>query len=326
VWTQLGGRLPATTVGTVTAWTVATLVVIAAFIRLLGLERGALLVQLVSFTPYAALAALFGAVAAALGRRWWPAVLAGLATVTLAVTVAPRGFGSLSTEPGVPLTVMSVNMRLGGADASSIVDLVRVHGADVLAVQELTQDGLDNLDAAGLAQLMPHREVHAGSRAAGSALYSRFPLTEAGDRVASPRGYRQAYALVQVPGVRPVRVESVHTVPPIDDEDTSRWADGLRAQPTASESPGILAGDFNATLDHQELRRLLDTGYRDAAAEVGAGMAPTWPFYGRRSWVTPRITLDHVLVPDGVHVRGFTAVTVARTDHRAIIATLTLSS
>jgi len=63
-----------------------------------------------------------------------------------------------------------------------------------------------------------------------------------------------------------------------------------------------------------------------AAAEVGAGMTPTWPLYGRRSLVLPRITLDHVLVPDGVNVRGFTAVTVPRTDHRAIIATLTVSS
>ena len=40
----------------------------------------------------------------------------------------------------------------------------------------------------------------------------------------------------------------------------------------------LLVGDFNATLDHAALRRLLDTGYRDAASVVGQGMTPTcWP-------------------------------------------------
>ena len=35
----------------------------------------------------------------------------------------------------------------------------------------------------------------------------------------------------------------------------------------------ILAGDFNATLDHPELRALLDRGYVDAADAAGAGLA-----------------------------------------------------
>ena len=47
-----------------------------------------------------------------------------------------------------------------------------------------------------------------------------------------------------------------------------RWRGDLRALPPATpDGPlRILAGDFNATLDHAELRRLLDTGYEDAAA------------------------------------------------------------
>ena len=142
--------------------------------------------------------------------------------------------------------------------------------------------------------------------------------------MASPGGFNQAYATVEATGAQPVVIESVHPVPPIDWQQTQRWAAGLRNQIPA-DAPGprrILAGDFNATLDHSELRRLLDTGYRDAGAEVGLGFTPTWPVYGRRSVVTPRITLDHVLVPSGVGVRDFRAVTIPRTDHRAIIATL----
>ena len=86
----------------------------------------------------------------------------------------------------------------------------------------------------------------------------------------------------------------------------------------------ILAGDFNATLDHAELRRLLGTGYVDAAARVGAGLTPTWPYFGRRSTVTPKVTLDHVLADGRIGVRDFTVYPIPSTDHRAIVAELTL--
>ena len=143
---------------------------------------------------------------------------------------------------------------------------------------------------------------------------------------AAPSNLLQAYATITLPGAAPVVIESVHPIPPIDAELTAMWEAGIRHQIRA-DAPGprrILAGDFNATFDHHAFRELLDTGYRDAAAEVGKGLTATWPFYGRRSLVTPRITLDHVLVPAGVGVRDFRAVTIPRSDHRAILATLTI--
>jgi endonuclease/exonuclease/phosphatase family metal-dependent hydrolase len=124
------------------------------------------------------------------------------------------------------------------------------------------------------------------------------------------------------PGGHAVTVESVHPPPPVSRAGPG-WAEALRAQTPASE-PGlrVLAGDFNSTLDHVELRRLVNTGYRDAAATVGAGLVPTWPYYGPRASVTPKVTIDHILVNGSIRVDGFTAVTVPRTDHRAIIAAL----
>jgi endonuclease/exonuclease/phosphatase family metal-dependent hydrolase len=114
----------------------------------------------------------------------------------------------------------------------------------------------------------------------------------------------------------------VHPVPPIG--QTLYWRTGMDNQIPASAPgpPRVLAGDFNATLDHAALRAVLETGYRDAADCVGAGLTPTWPFYGPRSLITPKVTLDHVLVPTGIGVRDFRAVTIPRSDHRAIVATL----
>jgi endonuclease/exonuclease/phosphatase (EEP) superfamily protein YafD len=308
----------------VVPWTLSGLLAVAALVRLLHLDRSVLLIQVISFTPYIALGALLTVAIAVVCRRYWAAGLAGVVALALIACLTPRAIGAPSTAAGTPLTVMSVNLWLGTADAPSIVELVRDQRVDVLAVQELTPTAAANLDRAGLSTLLPYREAHPAPRSFGSGLYARYPLTGAGARIASPGGYRQAYGVVQVQGAAPVRLESVHPVPPIDPEDADRWAAGLRAQLPASAG-SILAGDFNATLDHAALLDLLGTGYRDAADEVGAGLTPTWPFAGLRSLITPRITLDHVLVPAGVSVRTYRAVTIPHTDHRAIVVALTLT-
>ena len=70
-----------------------------------------------------------------------------------------------------------------------------------------------------------------------------------------------------------------------------------------------MAGDFNATLDHAELRELLDRGWVDAADAVGEGFAWTWP--ARRRRALP-LTIDHVLVDRRVRVERVTVVKVPR--------------
>jgi endonuclease/exonuclease/phosphatase family metal-dependent hydrolase len=215
-------------------------------------------------------------------------------------------------------------MRVGGADAQTIVNAVREHHADVLTVQEITPEAAANLANAGLDRLLPYSERHAKPGVGGSAVYARYPLTD-GSVKDNPGFFQQAWATVHVPGAAPVIVESVHPVAPAEPSSMPLWTDGLRDEtPAGGATARILAGDFNATLDHAELRRILRTGYRDAAAEVGAGLVPTWPYFGRRAAVTPKVTIDHVLVDGGIGVRDFSTVAVPRTDHRAIVATLIL--
>ncbi len=308
----------------IAVWMVTGAVTSLTAVRLLGVDRGVLLVQAVAFTPYLVLCAL-AALAVALWRRlWWPAGIVGLTAVVLLALVVPRAIGRPSHTTGPGLTVMSVNLLVGTADAPSIVETVRAHGVDVLAVQELTGPAEAALDAAGLAGPLPYRESHPEPGASGSAVYARFPLTEGGGRASGPGGHGQASAVVHPPGAAAIRIESVHPLPPRDGDHVDIWTAGLRAQLPADPDGPILAGDFNATLDHTELRRLLGTGYRDAASEVGDALIPTWPFHGPRSWFTPGVAIDHVLVPAGVGVRGFTVVPIPNTDHRAIVATLVL--
>jgi len=302
-------------------WLLVAPAVVWAVARTAGLERGSLLVQLTAFTPYAAALSAVPLVVVLLARNWWATAVAVVACVALAVGVLPRAFGHSSTGAGndARLTVMSVNLRLGLADAVSIVDLVRTRDVDVLTLQEYTPDAQEALGTAGLAALLPYSSRDPIDGAAGSAVYSRLPPSD----VALVQGYwfYQARMVVH-PGGRAVTVESVHPPPPVSRAGPG-WVEALREQTPASE-PGlrVLAGDFNSTLDHVELRRLVNTGYRDAAATVGAGLVPTWPYYGPRANVTPKVTIDHILVNGSIGVGGFTAVTVPLTDHRAIIATL----
>ncbi len=55
--------------------------------------------------------------------------------------------------------VMTLNCRFGRANAAAIVSAVKKHDIAVLALQELTDDLVAQLDAAGLSDLLPYRQL-----------------------------------------------------------------------------------------------------------------------------------------------------------------------
>jgi endonuclease/exonuclease/phosphatase family metal-dependent hydrolase len=84
----------------------------------------------------------------------------------------------------------------------------------------------------------------------------------------------------------------------------------------------VLVGDFNATLDHVRLRRLIATGYRDVASVRGRGFTASWP-YDEKWWI-PGVTIDHVLADRRVGVARYAVHPVPHSDHRAVFAELVL--
>jgi endonuclease/exonuclease/phosphatase (EEP) superfamily protein YafD len=305
------------------AWVLVALCGGWVVVRVLGLERGWPLVPLVAFTPFVAGAAVAVVVLAALLRQRGAALVAAVLAVVLVGVVAPRALGGPS-EPdgsaGPELRVLSANMHYGDGSPEQLVALARRTRADVVSVQELSPRLARDLEAAGIGKLLPEQILQPGGRGAGIGLYSRLPLG-----VAEPGGERRnplVLAGVQVEGAPAVEIAAVHPPPPLR-RALPAWHGDLQALPPAT--PGgrlrILAGDFNATLDHAELRRLLDTGYVDAAAEVGAGLKGTWP-HGRR--FPPPVAIDHVLVDSRAGVKAFSVHAITGTDHRAVFAQLVL--
>lgn len=318
-------RRPSRRVGTMLSWSVVGPVAAWATVRLAGLDRGPL-VQALAFTPYAAGWSLLALAAALALRRRWPAAVAALAAVTLLGLVVPRALPAPQPAVAGPtLRLLTANLLAGAADARTVVDLVRTRQVDVLTVQEFTPDAQAALDRLGLDRLLPYRHLNPQLGTPGSGLYARWPITDTGIRTNRRGwGFTQAYGTVTVPGAPPVRVESAHPSAPYALDQVGAWRADLTAQPPATRDGElrILAGDFNATLDHSPLRALLRTGYVDAADATGAGLTGTWgPYDGD---LIPPVTIDHVLVDSRIAVRSVRVHGLPGSDHRQVLATLTL--
>ena len=297
-----------------------------AVVRTLGLERG-LIVPAMTFTPYVGLASPVPLVVALLLRRWVVAAVAAAVVLAFALALLPRAIaGPRPAVPGgVPMRVMAINLFLGAGDPRTVVALARSRRVDALALEEVPPAELARLERAGLRRVLPYRQYDpAGGGGSGSALFTRRPMRRLPS--VNPRPQQgEPRALVRVPGAMPVDLQVVHPLPPINDDWRGVWTAmlGALARPAAHAATlRMLAGDFNATLDHAQLRALLgDDGYVDAADAVGKGYDTTWPA-GRR--FPPEITIDHVLVDPRVRTEDVSVHTVPGSDHRAIIATLLL--
>ncbi|KAA9375075.1 endonuclease/exonuclease/phosphatase family protein [Microbispora cellulosiformans] len=304
------------------AWITVTPFALWAVARLAGLDAAGVGVSIMTGTPYVAAASVVAVLAALSSRRRIVIATAVATTAALAAVVLPRAVGSAptATATGPTLRILTANLFYGVGDAEAVVGLVRRLDPDVLSTQELTPQAVEALDAAGLGRLLPYRHLEDGPGASGSGLYSRHPLTRLPDF--APEGsHRMPRARIALPSGPPVEIVDVHTLSPVE-HDVALWAADLAALPSAS--PGVvrvLAGDFNASLDHAALRAVLARGYADAAGATGHGLAATWPANRR---FPALITIDHVLydrraaaVDAGVH-------TVPESDHRAFFAEIRL--
>jgi endonuclease/exonuclease/phosphatase (EEP) superfamily protein YafD len=294
-------------------------------VRVFGWERGFPGVPLIAYTPYALAAAAPILVVCLVLRRWAPAAIATIAAVALAAGILPRmlpGPGPLGDPDGPTLRVMTTNLRVGKGNPETVLGLIRSRGVDVVSFQEFTPEAQRTLEDDGLLKLLPHRYV--APAVAGtdkSAIYSRLPMrplpAEQNPAAPMPRAL-----LMVAPGVE-VDFVGVHPHVPNTGNSVGVWKAGMEAVPGAAhEGPvRIVAGDFNSTLDSSELRRLIDTGYTDAADARGTGLDPTFPALGDKALP---VTIDHVLVDRRVGVEDYDLADVPRSDHRTVIVELRL--
>jgi endonuclease/exonuclease/phosphatase (EEP) superfamily protein YafD len=305
-------------------WVIAVLALLWALVRLFGLEAGFPLVALIAFTPYVALACILAAALLAVLRQWPAAAVTGVAAVLLVACIAPRvlpGPGPVGDPQGPGLRVMTLNLRGPHAEAHAVVELVRRERIDVLSLEEVVPSQTVRLRAAGLEQLLPgHIEAPPTQDTRASAIYSRVPFARVPTPLTGPLPIPEIRA--DIAGTE-VAIAGVHPHVPNSSSAVRTWSAGMDAMPSADPNGQlrIVAGDFNATLDTSKLQDLIDTGYTDAADAKGDGLKPTFPASGFKSLP---VTIDHVLVDERIRVDRYAVESVPGSDHRAVLAELTL--
>ena len=277
-----------------------------------------------ALAPYLMLGAPLAVILFAVLRNWPVVALAGaLAIATAAVQlpwhVATRADGQSTVR------VVSANLRYGRADPIAVVRLAVEH-ADIIAVQELTPELADALSTAGIGDSFPYHALRAREGPAGVGIWSRYPLRRGKDYDEFWLGLLTAH--VRIPGTsNEATVVAAHMPAPWPEPiqpwraDMAQLRDTLLAIGASATGAVMFAADLNATPDHVEFRRLLRSGYRDAAEQAGAGMTRTFPGASRR--LPALFALDHILTRKCT-ARTVTTLAIAGSDHRALVASIVI--
>lgn len=285
------------------------------------------LILLSSFVPLLVGVGVAGTVLAAVLKRWRSVavglvvVLAGIWThVSLFVPSRPS---FEDRAAGKPITLLQANIRLGEADADGVVDLIRQHDADVLTIEELTDDAVLRLRAAGIDDLLPEQFlVPHPEGGGGTGIYSRFPLNNEGSL--GVFAMENLVVDLEVGDGRRVVLAAVHPLPPYP-KPAWMWASEMEdlarlARERAPDGvPIIVSGDFNSTYSHTRYRSLLTDGFIDAADQTGAGLLPTFP---ADALYPPVIGIDRIITRYSV-VDSLARTDIPGSDHHGLVASVT---
>ncbi|MGV8967885.1 MAG: endonuclease/exonuclease/phosphatase family protein [Cellulomonas sp.] len=327
----------AVAVGVVIALGIAVALVLA-FPGGTGLTGVWPIAQVVAFRAVVVLGlAALAVLLALLPGRARPARLALVGIVVLAVALqvgalASRGYADSASDataagdlagPAAPddLVVLAANTA-AGATATDLAILVSSVHADVVVLPETTRQVADDVAAqlatSGTPMQVLVRSTSTSPHSSTALLVAARLGTYRIDAV--PAHGPGMFTAVPVDGVGPTLV-AVHTTAPTTRPSMAFWRQtaGWATTTCRRTDDAVVAGDFNATLDHpafDDLAPCVDAGEAAGAAALGS-----WPSSVPRWLAAP---IDHVLV-DGRswRVRSFAVLDVLPgSDHRPVVAHL----
>lgn len=221
--------------------------------------------------------------------------------------------------------VMTVNTNNGMASAQEIVDICREQNVEILCLQELGGSMLEDLEAAGINEVLPYSivsdqatQISNGGR---NGIWSAAPMDNISTNLLPIETSSMPAADITV-GNQTIRVVSVHPNSPVRGAQ-DLWDNGLATigQLQDYDHSYVIMGDFNSTWNHARFRDLLGASFVDAGQQSGEGFHMTFPSSGP---IPPLVELDHILYTkdSGVVVSELSCVEVSGTDHMALLGTL----
>lgn len=234
--------------------------------------------------------------------------------------------------------VFTLNCRYGKANAHEIVNTVRTNDIAVLALQEMNHDLVTELHDAGLDDLLPFHQFgdpSSSDNGGFNGLWLRVEPTEQ-----TPTGVPIPAAdvpTVTLPVTSTFNITFASAHPKSPQRSCKDWSAGIIGLGALAKSANkgrdqnaddscnnreiaVLMGDLNSSIVHPSFRKLLASGFHDAALVEARGEHPTYP-----SWLKwPRIVIDHILFTDFMAASNVRAVFIDGTDHLGLTATLTI--
>ncbi|MDQ0725983.1 endonuclease/exonuclease/phosphatase family protein [Microbacterium sp. W4I20] len=260
-----------------------------------------------------------------------------LAAGAVGVVGATRGFGAsaLPEKTESSVRVLTWNTAGEAVSAEQIAQQVLEQGADIVALPETTEAVGEQIALMLREQGHPmwvhhvqfRPDVPNGPQSWQTTVLvapdlGEYSVIESSKDGTSNTGSVPSAVLMPIDGSGPTIV-AVHAVAPRM-EEMEQWRSDL--QWIADQCPAgdfILAGDFNATVDHMAPLGVEggDIGYcRDVASRTGSGLAGTWP-----SSLPPLAgaPIDHVMAsPNWAPSGSLVLDDAGGSDHRALVVQL----
>ncbi len=245
------------------------------------------------------------------------------------------GPARLAPRPqGVPLRVLTYNVKWGARDAEAVLANISDADPDVI----LMQDAAYSLDIRLTALKKPRWNI---VQLAQYIILSRYPISDARAQWLTKSHRHEFLRCVLHVGARSVTLFDVHLLTPrsaldsvkdngahgagdVEENATSRELEALGLAETvrAVKGPLVLTGDLNAPVQSRVCQVLFRSGLRDAHSEAGWGYGYT---YGQSTAVhSPFVRIDHILVSPQWTVRNCREGDARGSDHSPVVADLLL--
>ncbi|MFI5731700.1 endonuclease/exonuclease/phosphatase family protein [Kribbella sp. NPDC051587] len=298
------------------------IVAVPLYPELYGLDEVTPFAQLVAFRPQG-LVLVFVVALLMLIRKGWRIAAGLVAALTLvgAGLTLPR----VTSDPRTPaadtrvLTIMVANVLGGGANAGAVAALIRERKPDLVSLPEAQVDVREEIRAQ-LEDLKYVGYTEQPTKAVESATSALVAPTLGAVQVKQDLPTSFGNLMITGGNLGELRLVAYHGYPPLPD-DVPPWKHDLTQlrRWCAQDPPTIVAGDFNATLDHSDFRWALASNCHSVGPSVGGGLKGTWP---SDQPAIARTQIDHVLATRTIEPLRFATYEIEGTDHLAVVATV----